>query len=141
MPAAEPISFSGRVLHEPGAVRLVVPQGIELKGEGMDALGVEPSTKAQVFGVKGTEFTVALTGAGTLRDSSASTGGATAAEGGGEAESEGPRIQQIQPPGYQRQWKWVLGITLAALALGFWAMFIKQAPQPPQPASGGRHKA
>jgi hypothetical protein len=134
--AGQPAAYRGRILHEPGPVRLVVPQGMTVKGEGLNALGVEPQTKAQVFGVAKASFELTLEGTGSLRDAAPAGGGAAA---GGEAQEEtGPRIVTIPPPGYERQWKTVLGLVLGALILGFWSMYLRGSSAA---APGGRPKA
>lgn len=127
--ASSPVVFEGKILHEPGPVRLVAPQGITVKGDGLKPLGTEPSTKAQIFGVPAAEFKVTLEGSGSLR---------AAAEPAAEQEEGGARIQTIAPPGYERQWKLVLVLTLGALLLGFAAMYLKESPPGGQ---GGSRKA
>jgi hypothetical protein len=135
LPAATPARFQGRILHEPGPVRLVVPQGITVKGDQIASLGVEPQTQAQIFDVKSQAYEVTLEGTGSLRDASASA----ATEG---AEETGPRIATILPPGYERQWKTVLALVVAALVLGFWSMYLKgNAPENRPSSGGGRRKA
>lgn len=136
LPATAPVTYEGKILHEPGPVRLVVPAGITVKGDGLNVLGTEPQTKAQVFGVKEASFRVTLEGTGSLREAAASGAGGGQAEGGGQEDS-GPRITQIDPPGYARQWKLVSGLVAAALILGFWSMYLRGA----NASAGGRRKA
>jgi hypothetical protein len=42
-----------------------------------------------------------------------------------ESDNEGPGIQTISPPGYERNWKIVLALALVILALGFVAQYLK----------------
>jgi hypothetical protein len=116
LPGAAPASYSGRILHDPAKVRLVAPPGVTLEGEGVTQIGTEPATQATVWSVNNAVFKVLLTGTGALRESP-----------GGQVESggEGPGIQTIAPPGYERNWKIILGLTLAILALGFAAQYRK----------------
>jgi 5-hydroxyisourate hydrolase-like protein (transthyretin family) len=116
MPATDPVTYSGRILHDPSSVRLVIPQGISLQGDGVAQMGTEPTTQATVWSVKDAAFKVTLTGTGALREAPASQ-----QDSGGD----GPGIQTIQPPGYERNWKIILALTLAILALGFVAQYLK----------------
>lgn len=128
-----PFKFEGKILHEPGPVRIVAPQGITVKGDGINPLGTEPQTQAQIFDVRNTAFSVTLEGTGSLRQQGAT---ASAQETAAEEES-GPSIATIDPPGYSRQWKLVLGLVLGALILGFWSMYLKGgAPE----STGSRRK-
>jgi hypothetical protein len=120
----EPVEFASRILHDGGSVRLVVPPGMTVQGDGLKQVGIEPSTRAAIYDITKKEYRLTLAGAGGLRDVQPTE----------RAEDEGPSIQPITPPGYERQWKWVLGLALAILALGFYAQFMKSAP----PAGGKR---
>ena len=48
MPFKNPGKFSGKVLHRDGAVNLVVPAGVSLKGDGVEPIGMEPQTNSRV---------------------------------------------------------------------------------------------
>jgi hypothetical protein len=71
LPVTPPVRFSGRILHEPGPVRLVIPQGITASGGALKPLGAEPQTRAQIFDVQGPAYEVMLEGTGSLRDAPA----------------------------------------------------------------------
>jgi hypothetical protein len=116
MPVTEPVTFASRVLHEPGPTRIVVPQGITLEGDGVTQIGTEPSTQATVWSLKTADFKVTLAGSGALREAPGAQQ---------ESANEGPGIQTISPPGYERNWKVVLALALAILALGFVAQYLK----------------
>lgn len=105
----------GRVLHAPGPVRLVVPEGIKAEGKALKELGQEPSTRAAIFDVIGPEYEIRLAGTGALPQTPVAS----------ESEEEGPRIERILPPGYERWWKAALALAAAFLALSFWAQWIK----------------
>ncbi|MBI5083553.1 MAG: carboxypeptidase regulatory-like domain-containing protein [Acidobacteria bacterium] len=118
MPAGSPSVLSGKVVHAPGPVRLVVPQGITVEGDGLTPLGNEPQTQASIFEVKNAQYKITINGTGSLRPAAGAAAGAT-------SEEDGPRIVEILPPGYQRGWKWALGLMIAILALSFAAQWMK----------------
>lgn len=123
LPAGSPSALQGRILHGPGPVRIIVPQGIQIEGDGITPLGAEPSSKAAIFDVTGKDYKITITGAGQLR--------AAQPQPTERSEEDGPRIESIAPPGYDRN-RWVLlGLMLGVLALGFAAQYLK----------GSRHKA
>jgi hypothetical protein len=117
MPFTAPASFTGKILHKEGTTRLVAPQGVKLAGAGLRFISVEPRTQASIFDVAGPDFKVDIEGSGSLR----------AAGGEAAADDSQPRIQQIYPRIYDRM-AWVLGLTLAILALGFVLFYRRQAP-------------
>ncbi len=127
MPAGTPATFSSKILHDTAPVRLIIPQGITAEGEGITSLGTEPTSQATVYDIKGQSFKVTLTGSGELRAAEEQP-----------APDEGQRISTILPPGYERAWKWALGLALAFLAIGFWVQYIKQPQGAP---AGGKRKA
>jgi len=126
LPAKEPTALDGKILHAPGPVRFVVPKGVTLEGENLTALGNEPKSGAAIFDLKGDVYKVKISGSGTLRASEAAD--SQEAPAATDREEDGPRIQQILPPGYERQYKWALGLILAILALSFYAQYIKSPP-------------
>jgi hypothetical protein len=125
LPAKAPTALAGKILHAPGPVRFVVPQGVTLEGDNLTALGNEPKSGAAIFDLKGDVYNVKISGSGTLRATESAASDAPAAT---DREEDGPRIQQILPPGYERQYKWALGLILAILALSFYAQYIKTPP-------------
>jgi hypothetical protein len=126
MPVKQPLELAGRILHGPGPVRLVVPQGISVQGDGLAPLGAEPQTQASIFDIKTPQYLLKISGTGTLRNAQQPAG----------QQEDGPRIEEMMPPGYLRYWKWALGLMLGFLALSFWAQWMKTPP--PQ---GGKPKA
>lgn len=107
-------TLGGRVMHD-GPARLVVPQGIKVEGAGLEPAGAEPSTGAAIYTLKDRNYSVKVSGTGQLRR----------AEPTQPSEEDGPRIQIMQPPGYQRSWKLFLGLALAALMLAFAAHYLR----------------
>ncbi len=119
-PAPKPAEFAGRIL-EPGVVaRLVVPSGMEASGEALQSVGKEPQSGASIYDLKKPEFQVAVTGTGSLRAAQSAPQDQTA-----QQEEDGPQVESIAPPGYDRNFVKVLVLSLAILALGFAAMFLK----------------
>lgn len=114
VPPAAGAVLQTRLLNGAAAPKLVLPKGVEAAGAGIVNIGNEPQTQAAVFDITAKELKLAITGSGSL-----------SVVPGNEGESEGPKIKQIMPPGYERNWKWALGLTLAFLALGFAAHFLK----------------
>ena len=112
MPATDPVSFTGRTLHKDGKVRLVVPQGIQAVGTGIKMIGTEPQSQATIYDVETPDYKVVLTGSGAMR----------ALEPTQRTEEEGPSIEQIHPRIYGQMY-WILGLSLALLALGFWSLY------------------
>lgn len=115
MPVKEPLELAGKILHGPGPVRLVVPEGITVEGQGLEPLGPEPQTQASIFDIKGSKYLLKISGTGTLRSTQEPA----------QQEEDGPRIEEMMPPGYLRYWKWALGLMLGFLALSFWAQWMK----------------
>ena len=126
VPAGEFAALSSKILHDGQRARLVVPDGINAIGDGLRLLGVEPSIKASVFEIEKPEFTVTLTGTGSLR---------AAAPAAGEDDGS-PRLQTIAPPGYERSWMYVLGLGALILLLGLVSQYLKGAPE-----AGGKRGA
>ena len=114
-PAKETTLLKGRILHPPGPVRLVVPEGIRAEGSSLKQLGQEPSTRAMIYDVTAPEFELRLAGTGALPQTPPPS----------QEEENGPRVERILPPGYERWWKVALALTAAFLALSFWAQWLK----------------
>lgn len=115
--------FASRVLHQEGALHLVAPKGVTVKGTDVVPAGTEPTTQAQIFNVKGLQYDLTLEGSGALR------GASDAASGGGAADDQqqqqGPPIQEVMPKVYDKLY-WILGLALGILALGFMLLFGQQ---------------
>jgi hypothetical protein len=139
VPLGENNTFTGKVLYKGGGpTRLVVPQGVTLKGEGLEALGQEPRTQASIYNVKGTDYQIEIAGSGSLRPAESET-----------ADSGGPGIEQIMPKLYSGVdnaagfWvvvgavKWVLILAFGILTLGFILLYRAGNPRELAPASKG----
>lgn len=119
--------FTGKVLLKGGVTRLVVPSGVTLAGDKLEALGTEPQTKAQIFGVTGNVYSVKLSGTGSLglanEPGEAANSGAAADR---QEDSGQPQIKQTMPRIYSQLYV-ILGLSLAILALGFVMLYRSQA--------------
>jgi carboxypeptidase family protein len=109
VPYNEGADYAGKVLTKDENTYLIVPNGVTLKGEGLNDLGTEPKSQAHIFGLTGNTYKIQLIGS--------VAGGAAAGEQPEESDS-GPKIEQVLPR-VNRQTKLILGITLGILALGF----------------------
>ncbi len=112
VPLGEDSTFLGKTFHPGVPLRLVVPRGLALEGEGVEPLGEEPGGRASIYGLQAAEYQV----------------GIREEEAAGEA---GATPQAILPWRVYDSLPWILGPTLAALALLFILNYLKGA------ASGG----
>jgi hypothetical protein len=108
VPAANPLIFSGRILHTEGASDLVIPIGVTVKGDNIELAGQEPKTQASIYQIKGTSYKVEVEGTGSLQQ----PGGASPDEDNGM-----PTIQEVKPRIYDRLY-WILGMAFGILGLG-----------------------
>jgi hypothetical protein len=117
LPASDPATFSDKFYYPGVPTRLVVPQGVTLQGDGLKPLGAEPQTQAAIYENSAGEFEVGIQGTGSLRPAQS----APAAD----ADDSGPALRVIAPPGFQDRRLTILGLALAALALGFLLLYRK----------------
>jgi hypothetical protein len=96
IPMTGPGTFTAKVLHSGGPVRLVAPSGVTLEGDKIKLLGNEPSTQAGVYELSGTDATIAVSGTGALRGPEGEGGG----EGGDNEGGEG--LKPTRPRVYAR---------------------------------------
>lgn len=119
--SGDSVTFAGKVTHGGGPVRFVAPSGVKLEGPFEDA-GPIPGTSATAYTLKGREYSLTVTGKGSLRAS------VTAPEG--EGEDRGPGIDVRRPLIYDKL-PWVLSLTGAMLAIGFVLLLRRPAPVKP----------
>jgi hypothetical protein len=156
MPFATPGVFEEKVLTPGGLTRLVAPVGVTFKGD-LDDLGQEPRTKANIYGVKGTEIKINVQGTGTLNQG-ADTSSAGGDSGGGDGAGGQPALTMNLPklyglalgsadlPASVMAVKWILLSVLGMLAAGFVILYRKGNPiqtaalpgQPPAKAKNAR---
>jgi hypothetical protein len=117
VPFNAPGTFEGRILNN-SPTRLVVPNGVTIKGNGIQPVGQEPRTKAAIYDVKGPDFKIEIAGAGSLQP----TEEASDDSGGG-----GATYEQIPPKVYGNM-KWILALAFAVLTLGFILLYRAQVP-------------
>jgi hypothetical protein len=116
--------FSGKRVMKGGESRLVIPNGVTLEGDGLEQLGSEPQTQAQIYGVKADSFSVKLSGTGSIKvPSGAESGGA---ERGQEEDTGQPPLQQTNPRIYEKL-PVVLALSAAVLLLGFIVLYRSRA--------------
>jgi len=92
---------------------LVAPNGVTLKGDGLESKGQEPRSQASVFTVKGSAFKVDIAGAMPVADT-------------GDSDSSGPQIEEIRPKVLQENAMWILALAFGILALGFILLYRAQ---------------
>jgi hypothetical protein len=107
VPVAQPMIFTGKVLHKEGKARIVTPPGVTLTGDEIKSIGQEPTTQANIYDVNASTFKVEIQGSGSLQPK----------EEQSDEDNGQPQIQQIQPRIYDHLY-WLLGLTLAILGLG-----------------------
>jgi hypothetical protein len=143
MPFNTPGVFEEKILTPGGLTRLVAPVGVTFKGGELEDLGQEPRTKANIYGVKGSEIKINVQGTGSLNQGAdASSGGDAAAGGGGEGEGGNgqPALTMNLPklyglalgsadlPTSVMAVKWILLTVLGMLAAGFVILYRKGNP-------------
>jgi hypothetical protein len=120
VPYSEGADYAGRVLTKDDNTYLIAPQGITMKGDGLNDLGAEPRTQAHIFGLTGNTYKIQLTG--SVAPASGDDG---QAQGQGESDA-GPKIEQTLPR-INRQAKLIIPIALGILGLGFALLYRKGA--------------
>ncbi len=92
--------------------RVAAPQGVEISGDRLESLGVEPTTQSQVYEVSGSaDIEIMIAGAGILPRRNA-----PAAEAGGGS----PNQISVQPAPIAEEIWWILGAVLSILAIGYY---------------------
>jgi hypothetical protein len=131
VPYTEGAPYEGKVITKDDNTYLIAPNGVTLKGTGLNDMGPEPRTQAHIYGLDGTSYKIQLTGTETAPPASADAGA------GDQAENAGPQIEQIMPRVYGNA-KLILGLALGILALGFALLY--RTPSPPGPAKEGHER-
>ena len=124
VPYNEGADLAGKIVTKDENTYLIVPNGVTLKGDGLNDLGAEPRTQAHIFGLSGAAYKVQLTGAAAAAPAEAAAGDA--------AEDSGPRIEQIMPRVNSRKVP-ILVVALGILALGFALLYRARPAAQPTP--------
>jgi len=130
LPFNAPGTFEGK-LPENAPTRLVAPNGVTLKGEGIQSLGQEPQTKAAIYDVKGSDFKVEITGNGSMQQGD---------EASDDSGGSGATFEQIPPKVYGKM-TWILVLAFAILTLGFILLFRAQVPATAQASAQAASKS
>ena len=134
VPFSDGAAFESRVLYEGLDARVAAPAGVSIEGEGLVPLGEEPRTKASIYELAAAPtIRVKISGQGKLAPSG---GGAATAE----ATSEGNPVKIADAP-VAKELYWILGLTAAVLAVGFFFLYSKttaaaMAPAATDPGAG-----
>ena len=109
-------SYRGRLLYDGLATNVVAPPGVTVESEGLVSLGKHPEIQASIFQIPpAREFEISISGQGRMPRS-------------GPAESpDSPEIE-IAPAPVAQELTWVLAITGAILAVGFFRLFGSKMP-------------
>ena len=67
--------FAGKVPSKDENTYLIAPNGITLEGKGLNDLGTEPRTQAHIYGLTGSSYEIALSGAVAARPGGDASGG------------------------------------------------------------------
>jgi hypothetical protein len=113
--------YAGKIASQDENTYLVAPQGVTLKGVGLQDLGEEPRTHARIYGLNAAAYRIELTGA------VAASAAEPAADSSGDQQDSGSRIEIILPRLYGKAGL-IVGLALAILALGFVLLYRAQAP-------------
>ncbi|HTB12005.1 MAG TPA: hypothetical protein VK752_10550 [Bryobacteraceae bacterium] len=111
-------TFSSKVLHGEGVTRLVTPPSVTLEGTGIESLGQEPQTKAHIYGAGDTEYSVKISGTGSLRSPDAAPAN--------DEDTGQPQLEE-QPARVYSRMLWVLVLAFAILGLGGVLLYRKSA--------------
>ena len=132
VPYTSPGRFGSKDLSGAAETLLVAPQGVTLKGDGVEFSRQEPRTQAGVYAVKKSSFELEISWA---MQASEQQGGQPSEEA-----NNGPTIEQLMPKlfnqvdgsaGFFRKVlavKWILLLALGVLALGFTLLYRQQEP-------------
>jgi len=112
VPVANPLAFSGKILHDEGEADLVIPNGVTVQGDNLDLAGQEPKTQANIYRIKGKSYKVTVAGTGSLTQPEASSGAGEQPDDNGA-----PSIEEVKPRIYDQLYL-ILGMSFAILGIG-----------------------
>jgi hypothetical protein len=120
VPYTEGAPYEGKIVTKDDNTYLIVPNGVNIAGEGLNDLGQEPKTQAHLFGYSGDSYKIQLTG---------NAAPAPAASESDTEASDRPQIEQIMPRLYGKTVP-ILAIAFGILALGFALLYRAQGTVP-----------
>ena len=102
--------FRTQTRYENARTRVVVAPGVQVAGEGLESLGAEPRTQAQIFGHTGNELVLQLSGSGMIAEVASGEG----------PDGDAPQIESSLPSIYDN----LTLITAAGAAALFFAFLL-----------------
>ncbi len=75
MPFQSPGVFEDHILSKADVIRVVAPTGVEFKGDDLSLLGQEPTSKANIYGLKGPDVKIQVAGTGLFNTGEDQGGG------------------------------------------------------------------
>lgn len=130
VPYTDGAPYTGKIVSRDENTYLIAANGVTLKGDGLNDLGVEPRTQAHIYGLAGKSYKIELSGSAVAAPGDSASASAS-------AQDDGPQIQEIMPRIYGRT-KLILGLALGILALGFALLYRSQAPAAKEGNERGR---
>jgi len=131
MPFRSPGVFEDQILSKATQIRMVAPPGVDIKGPDVTLLGQEPTTKSNIYSVKGPDLQIRVEGTGLFNTPAGSESG---------TDNSGQNLAENFPKLYGLlaanasfldsllAVKWVLLTILGMLALGFILLYRKGDP-------------
>lgn len=111
-------TFASKIMHGDGVTRLVTPSAVTLTGDGVESLGQEPQTRAHIYNAGGADYTVKISGTGSLR---------TPETAAAPEDDTGQDQIEEKPARVYTKMYWVLGLSFAILGLGGALLYRKSA--------------
>jgi hypothetical protein len=127
IPYAEGSPYQGRIVTQDENTYLIAPNGVTLKGDHLNDLGLEPQSQAHIYGFEGTAYKIELRGA-VAAAADADAGDAGASDGAPQVEEELPHALG--------QRTLILVLALGVLAVGFAILY--RAPSGKESDERGR---
>jgi hypothetical protein len=135
IPFQTPGVFEDRVLTKSGKLEVVAPPGVNIKGGDTTLLGQEPTSKANIYAVKGPDIQIRVEGTGLFNPQGGDDSGGTANSGQNLSENLPKLFGLLQANADFLQSvmavKWILLTVLGMLALGFTLLYRKGDPTQP----------
>ena len=113
--------LEGKVVTKDDNTYLIVPNGVTLKAEHVNDLGVEPRTQAHIYGLTASTYNIQLTGAEAAAPSDQAQ-----QDQGQQEQDASPQITPILPRIYTQAIP-ILAIALGILGFGFALLYRKEA--------------